>query len=487
MTHIINQQREAMQYENPFEFYSNHSKNGDSASLLLESRTKNLAYGRQSIIVPNVALRIEGKNEKFRLTAQSETGEAILSLFEKEDFGYAANVKKSAHCIEGEVPKGDIRNLTEAKRIRQPNASYVIRTVLDKFKGLEDSHLGLYGAFAFDFARYFENFGDIFSGHGEPDFLLFMPSTVIYFDDIKETGEIKKVFFNGKNDGLEKNLEKSSFKPLPLQRFEDMSLGEYESKVVYLIDEIRKGRMMQCVLSRTEGLSLQKHPLESYKALRNINPSPYSFYFSFGENQYLYGASPEVHIKVDKGNIEIRPIAGTARRSTNALEDAMARIGLQTNQKELREHTMLVDLARSELYRICDAESVFVSDMFTIESYPNLYHLASGVRGKLRKGIDSLDALLTTIPAGTLSGAPKVEAMKAIEQLENSRRGFYGGAIGYLNFNGDCNTGIAIRSVFVNEGMSFMRAGAGVVAHSTPEGETAEIQLKSEKAMKVLE
>lgn len=479
-------ERYEIPYEAAFQYYLRNSRNGHNPSLLFESRSINLAYGKQSIVIPSVALRIEGKNESFSLTALTETGRKILTYFEPSDFSYASELKVTDERIEGRVKKADKKNLDENARIHQPNTSYVIRTILRKFQHLRDEHAGLYGAFAYDFARNFEEFGNRFSQGGGQDFLLFLPSTIAYFDDIREKAEVKQLFFDGKNDGLEKKLESSSFIPKPMQNYEDMSLDEYGKKVAFIINEIKKGRLMQCVLSRNQGMSLQIPPIDSYSKLREVNPSPYCFYFSLGENEYLYGASPEIHIKIVNGNIEIRPIAGTIKRLKNALEDARARIKLLTDKKELREHTMLVDLARNELYRLSYPETVKETEMFTLESYPNLYHLVSSVIGKLRPEFDSLDALLTTIPAGTLSGAPKLEAMKLIEELENSRRNFYGGAIGYFSFNGNCNTGIAIRSVHVKEGISYMRAGAGIVAHSTPEREIKEIQLKSEKAMEVL-
>ena len=480
-------EKQDIPYTNPFEFYRTHSSNGDHVSMLMESRSINLAYGRQSIVVPNAALKITGKNESFSLDALTETGNAILSSFNENDFLYATDLQFKDGKIVGRVEKPDLRNLEGSDLIRQPNASYVIRTVLEKFPGINDEHLGLYGAFAYDFARNFIHFGDKFSQEEGQDFSLFLPSTVVYFDDIQKTAKIKRLSFDGKNDDLEEKMMVTSFNPLPLKLYEDMTIDQYQEKVAYLIGQIKNGRMMQCVLSRNQGMSLQQHPIDSYAKLRDLNPSPYSFFFSLGDKEYLYGASPEVHIKVVSGQIEIRPIAGTVKRSDNPLEDADARIGLQTDKKELREHSMLVDLATSELCRLSVQGSVNISDLYTLEAYPNLYHLVSGVTGKLREGVDALDSLLTTIPAGTLSGAPKAEAMSAIETLEHSRRNFYGGAIGYLDFNGGCNTGITIRSVHVKDGMSFMRAGAGIVAHSTPEGEAREIGLKSEKAMKVLE
>lgn len=481
--------KEELPYTDSFDFYKSHASKEENPSLLFESRSINLAYGRKSIVIPNSAISISGKNNFFEIKSLTLAGQEVISSFSDRDFPYASDlcIDYSAGKITGRVLKDERVNLTESEYLHRPNTGAIIRTFLRKFPQLQtDEHAGLFGAFAYDFSRNFYNFGSRFSNSPGNDFVLFMPSTIIEFDDVKERAMIKRFYFNDQIDELETGHSKGDSFVLPKKTYEDMSLNEYGKNVSFLVDEIKHGRLMQCVLSRMQGLSLQKHPLASYSQLRKINPSPYSFFFSLGENEYLYGASPEMHIVVRNGQIEIRPIAGTSKRSSNPLEDAELRIGLLNNQKEKREHTMLVDLARNELHDLCDNQSVQVTDMYSLETYPNLYHLVSGVTGRLRKGIDSLDALLTTLPAGTLSGAPKLEAMKLIEQLESSRRQFYGGAIGYLNFNGDCNTGITIRSVHVKEGMSYMRAGAGVVAHSTPEGETKEIQLKSEKAMGVL-
>jgi len=267
---------------------------------------------------------------------------------------------------------------------------------------------------------------------------------------------------------------------------ESMSSSEFEQKVARIVSDIRNGRFMQCVLSRSLSFPVVQHPLQTYTRLREINPSPYCFLFNFGEGEFLYGSSPEMHAAVQDGIMQIRPLAGTRRRSANPLEDALARISLLTDAKEMSEHSMLVDLARNDVFRLCEPQSVRVTDMYTVEQYPNLYHLASGVQGKLLDGTDCIDVILTTLPAGTLSGAPKLEAMKAIEELENTRRGFYGGAVGYLTFNGACNTGIIIRSIYVNGRYSTLQAGAGVVLDSVPEKEAGEVMLKLEKPLKLL-
>ncbi|MDO8741267.1 MAG: anthranilate synthase component I family protein [Candidatus Woesearchaeota archaeon] len=474
-----------LKYEDPFEVYKRVVNTGRHPSLLMESRSGNPAYARNNLVAATQALKLSGKNEHFKIEALSEVGRAMLRYFSKEDFPYAANVKITENSIEGIVERTFDPNLTEFERIRQPNISYAIRTVLSKFKDIQYGFAGLYGAFTYDFARNFENFGDRFSKGGSDDFKLFLPSNILHFDGKKESAEHFQLEIDGKKDRLF-SAAIMDFKPLPFVEYEDMSFNEYGDLVKIIVDEIKNGRLMQCVISRSYGVSLQRHPLESYAELRIINPSPYCYFFDFADDEYLYGASPELHIKVDGAKIEIRPIAGTIKRGANALEDFHARQKLITDPKELAEHSMLVDLARNDIYRLALHNTVAVTDFGTIETYPNLYHLVSGVTGQLRPGVDSIDALLTTLPAGTLSGAPKKEAMKMIEELEHSRRNYYGGAVGYLCFNGNCNTGITIRSIHVITGSSYVRTGGGIVLLSNPQNEIDEIKKKSEKGIAVL-
>lgn len=473
-------------YQDPFDVYQRVSSIGNHPSLLFESRSNNQAYARNNIIAATQALKLTGKNEQFRIQALTEVGKEMLDSFSKDDFPYAAEIEFDGDHIQGRVERAFNPDLTEVERIRQPNISFVIRTVLDKFKDcIKYKFAGLYGAFAYDFARNFEQFGERFSQGGSSDFTLFLPSNIIYLDGKKETAESFQLEVAGKIDKLFTPIE-TGFTPMPFAEYEDMTLDQYAERVETIVNAIKKGRLMQCVISRNYGMSLQRHPLDSYKQLREINPSPYCFFFDFADGEFLYGASPEIHIKIEGAEIEIRPIAGTIKRGADALEDFLARRKLITDEKELAEHTMLVDLARNDIYRLTRPGTVRVIDFATIETYPNLYHIVSGVKGQLREGIDSIDAILTTLPAGTLSGAPKKEAMKMIEELDNSRRNYYGGCIGYLCFNGGCNTGITIRSNHVKGNMSYTRTGGGIVLHSIPEREVREIQTKSEKAKTVL-
>ncbi len=477
-------------YENPFELYLKLSNNGNNISLLFESKSPNQKYPRKSIIVPNPSIKITGKKEDFTITALNKAGEEILKYFSKNDFPYATNLVADEKHIAGKVEKKENPELSEEENLKLSNISSVIKTILGKFNST-DSYAGLYGVFAYDFARNFYKVEDKQKEEGCKDFELFLPTKIYALYDDEKRAETHEFTFNGKKFTEEKGIKGFDFAKQERKAEYDLTEEEYKNNAQKIINEIKNGRAMQCVLSRRTTETIQKHPIESYKELREINPSPYSFYYNLGDNEILYGASPEMHIKISKTEegkeIEIRPIAGTITRSKNPLEDAEARRNLLNDEKEIREHTMLVDLARHELYKLSDPTSVEVIDLFTLEHYPNLYHLVSGVKGILKKDKDAIDALLITLPAGTLSGAPKQEAMKMIEQYEGSKRGYYGGASGVISFNGECNTGITIRSVHVRNNKSEIRSGAGIVALSTPEKELKEIKLKATKAMKVLE
>jgi len=474
----------ATPYQNAFGFYRNLTENGTLPALLMESKTVNLAYGKRSIVAANLALKVSGKNDSFDIEALTEQGRILLGEFSEEDFPFATSYQQNYNKVNGKFIRGFDPDLSEEQRIMKTSAGSFLKSFLQKFS-TDNKYAGLYGAIAYDFVRNFEKIGHIHDKESGEDFTLFLPGDIYVFDEIKQKGTHYQIQIDGNKTAFESQpltLHDSS----SASRIESIPEEEYITKAASLISDIKNGRFMQCVLSRSISVPLIENPIDAYARLRDINPSPYCFYFDLG-GEFLYGSSPEIHAVVEDGDMVIRPLAGTIRRSQNPLEDAMLRIDLQTDPKELSEHSMLVDLARNEVYRLCEPESVRVTEMFKIEEYPNLYHLASGVRGRLREGMDSVDVLLTTLPAGTLSGAPKLEAMIAIEDLEPTRRGFYGGAVGYLTFNGETNTGITIRSVHVKNGYSTVQAGAGIVAGSDPVDEAKEVMLKLERPLQNLE
>jgi anthranilate synthase component 1 len=215
-----------------------------------------------------------------------------------------------------------------------------------------------------------------------------------------------------------------------------------------------------------------------YRALRNLNPSPYLFFLDLGDFQ-IVGSSPEVLSRLQGEEVTVRPIAGTRRRGRTQVEDLALERELLADPKEIAEHLMLIDLGRNDVGRVARTGSVVVSERMIVERYSHVMHIVSNVCGQLREGLDAMDVLRATLPAGTLSGAPKIRAMEIIDELEPSKRGIYGGAVGYLSWHGDMDTAIAIRTAVISGGMLHVQAGAGIVADSVPELEWEETMNKA--------
>jgi anthranilate synthase component 1 len=240
------------------------------------------------------------------------------------------------------------------------------------------------------------------------------------------------------------------------------------------------------VLSLQYRLPLQVDPFTIYRHLRRINPSPYLFFLRC-EGPVLIGSSPEIHVRLEDGSIDLRPIAGTRPRGEGPEEDAALEAEMLADEKENAEHLMLVDLGRNDVGRVAEVGSVQVNEFRIVERYSHVMHLVSNVRGRLREGLDWLDLLRATFPAGTLSGAPKVRAMEIIDELETLRRGFYGGCVGYVDYCGNMDTAIAIRTMLVKDGEVFLRAGAGIVADSDPELEFQECENKARALVQAID
>jgi anthranilate synthase component 1 len=254
----------------------------------------------------------------------------------------------------------------------------------------------------------------------------------------------------------------------------NMSEDDYIAKVMRAKEEILSGEAFQIVLSQRFSMQCTADAIDVYRMLRLRNPSPYMYLFRFEGGIDVVGSSPEALVKVTQGEVMVHPIAGTRKRSHSPEEDMRLSEELLSDPKERAEHLMLVDLGRNDLGRICTPGSVEVIDFMSIERYSHVMHIVSTVTGKLSPEKSAIDALFATFPAGTLSGAPKPRAMEIIEELEPHRRGLYGGAIGYLDFTGNIDTCIAIRTALIYKGRAYVQAGAGVVADSVPESENQE-------------
>ena len=248
---------------------------------------------------------------------------------------------------------------------------------------------------------------------------------------------------------------------------------------------IYAGDCMQVQISQRTSRAFEPSPLALYRALRGVNPSPYMYYFDFGDH-HVVGASPEILVRLAGGTVTLRPIAGTRPRGATPEEDAATAKELLADPKERAEHVMLVDLARNDLGRVCDFGSVVVKELMIIERYSHVMHIVSQVEGKLAAGKTTYDLMRATFPAGTLSGAPKVRAMQIISELEQTTRGPYGGCVGYFSFNGNLDCCITIRTALLKDGKAYVQAGGGWVNDSTPEGEYQETVNKAKAMLKAV-
>jgi len=249
--------------------------------------------------------------------------------------------------------------------------------------------------------------------------------------------------------------------------------SSFEKAVERCKEYINAGDIFQVVLSQRFSIEVDADPIDLYRVLRVVNPSPY-MYFMAVDDAAVIGASPEMLTRVEDGKVEVRPIAGTCRRGKDDREDQQLIDALLADPKERAEHVMLVDLGRNDVGRVSEAGTVEVTDMMHIEKYSHVIHIVSNVSGTLKKSCDIFDALYSCFPAGTLSGAPKIRAMEIIDELENVRRGLYGGALGYIDFSGRMDTCIVIRTIVYHNGTAFVQAGAGIVADSIPSREYQE-------------
>jgi anthranilate synthase component 1 len=243
--------------------------------------------------------------------------------------------------------------------------------------------------------------------------------------------------------------------------------AEYFAAVDRIKEYILAGDVMQVVPSQRLSLPCAAAPVDLYRALRNLNPSPYMYYLDL-DDFHIVGSSPEILARLEQGVVTVRPIAGTRRRGRTDAEDQAMEEELLADPKEIAEHLMLIDLGRNDVGRIAETGTVELTDRMVVERYSHVMHIVSNVRGRLKSGFTAIDVLRATLPAGTLSGAPKIRAMEIIDELEPVKRGIYGGAVGYISWQGDMDTAIAIRTAVIKDRTLYIQAGGGVVADSVP-------------------
>ena len=410
--------------------------------------------------------------------------------------------KLSLTCTKGEMKIGDLKITTD-------NPSDYIRQILEEYKSPRLPYLpsftgGFVGYFSYDYLNYSEpsviREVDDTEQFKDVDLMLF--DKVIAFDHIKQ-----KIILivNMALDDIEVQYNKAIMDLSNLieliktgKKCSEIN-GRLVGEVTPLFDKeqycsmvekakqyIREGDIFQIVLSNRLSAPFEGSLLNTYRMLRTINPSPYMFYFS-GTDVEVAGASPETLVKLEDGVLHTFPLAGTRPRGRSKQEDEALEADLLADKKELAEHNMLVDLGRNDLGKVSRFGTVQVEKLHSIERYSHVMHIGSTVRGEIREGKDALDAIEAVLPAGTLSGAPKIRACQLIGELERNKRGIYGGAIGYIDFTGNMDTCIAIRIAYKKNGKVFVRSGAGIVADSVPEKEYEECINKAKSSLRALE
>ena len=365
---------------------------------------------------------------------------------------------------------------------------------------------GLVGYLSYDMVRTFERLPSRIDAQEDfPDLCFVFPEYLSVFDHVSQRIRIVKWFevspgadpdsiYEKAEDDLKNFVRQIRLHPFdapeassapPLRVEELPSSSVFKENVLKCQEHIRAGDIFQIVISKRFSLDYEGDPLRLYRVLRSINPSPYLYLIEEG-GRALVGSSPELLVRVRENRIELRPIAGTVRRSETVEEDEENSRQLLADPKERAEHVMLVDLGRNDVGRVARKGSVCVTEMMVLEKYSHVIHIVSHVEGTLEPGKDVFDVIRAVYPAGTLSGAPKIRAMEIIEELEEVRRGPYAGAVGTLSLTGDCDFAIAIRSIFIHGRRAFFQAGAGIVADSIPEKEDKEVQMKAQAMMRAL-
>ena len=410
--------------------------------------------------------------------------------------------KMEITCIDGKMKAGDLQILTD-------NPSAYLRQLLAEYRsprlqGLPPFTGGLVGYFSYDYLGYSEPRVrcEVEDSEAFKDVDVMLFDKVIAFDNVRQ-----KIILivNMKLRDIEGGYQKASAELTQLagllkngkkaQEKGGRLCGEvtplfdksaYCAMVEKAKNHIREGDIFQIVLSNRLSAPFEGSLLNTYRVLRTINPSPYMFYFS-GTDVEVAGASPETLVKLENGVLHTFPLAGTRPRGKTEAEDIALEKELLADEKELAEHNMLVDLGRNDLGKISRFGTVKVEKLHSVERYSHVMHIGSTVRGEIREDRDALDAIEAVLPAGTLSGAPKIRACQLIGELENNKRGIYGGAIGYIDFTGNMDTCIAIRIAYKKNGKVFVRSGAGIVADSDPEKEFMECLNKAKSSLRAVE
>ncbi|MBN2269680.1 MAG: anthranilate synthase component 1 [Sedimentisphaerales bacterium] len=501
----------------PMDFFARLSDYGRAENCcLFESREYLAGSGALSFGTARPALYLTGTGLNFTVKALSNTGRRILAYLAADPrrFAFCESVDFCDDAIRGRIRQSD-RVVDEQTRLKSTNQMDVLRAVAFAFSLASKPFritCGLLGALSYDFIDQFEKLpqstADLL---GNPDYELYFADNIFIMDHEHSKGycvvnciltdDDPETAIAEARECLDyySTIEQSDapqgrkFEGEIAPASTDTSQAEYEQIVRTAKKHIIDGDIFQVVLSRTITEPCPDEPLDVYKRLRVLNPSPYMFYLNT-PNTILMGSSPELNLRVsgtEQRAVEIRPIAGTKPRGRIAGQidedtDFRYEAELKLDRKELAEHIMLVDLARNDIARVARPGSRVVTELLTAEKYESVQHLVSNVKGVLADGLDALSAYLATMNMGTLTGAPKIEAMKLIRLLEKTKRGYYGGAVMYLTVDGQFDSCITIRSLQVRDHTAYIRVGAGIVHDSVPKTEYEETQHKAGSCLRAI-
>jgi anthranilate synthase component 1 len=505
-----------MDMDEPVDFFARLSDYGRARNCCLLESKEHLEENALSFGTARPALYLAGTGRDFTIKALSRTGRRMIDFLsaDKSRFAFCESVQFGAEAITGKI-KRTVELVDEQSRLKTTNQMDVLRAVAFAFKLASKPFrvtCGLLGALSYDFIDQFEklppNEADLL---GNPDYELYFADNIFLMDHVQNQGYVlvNVMITNGDRQAAITEAQECFDYYRNLARFDvpegqkhtgplapastDTDQDEYEAMVRTAKKHILDGDIFQVVLSRTKSEPCPDEPLDVYKRLRELNPSPYMFYLNT-PSTILMGSSPELNLRVSgtgARSVEIRPIAGTKPRGRvggkiDPDTDFRYEAELKIDHKELAEHMMLVDLARNDIARVAQPGSRVVTELLTVEKYESVQHLVSNVKGALGTGLDALSAYLATMNMGTLTGAPKIEAMKIIRQLEKTKRGYYGGAVMYLTVDGQFDSCITIRSLQVKDHTAYIRVGAGIVHDSVPKTEFEETEHKAGSCLRAI-
>jgi anthranilate synthase len=443
-------------------------------------------YTRWDVGFSDPPLVVTARGRDFTVAALNARGAVLLPpiLQALRGLDAAEGIVAAEMRIDGKIRETDER-FDEEMRSRQPSVFSVLRALRDLFGSDADHHLGLYGGFGYDLVFQFEPMPlRLPRASDQRDLVLYLPDEILVVDHVRGRAATHRYDFvtdAASTAGLPRETAPAPYDPVQAQavRDSDHAPGEYAAMVERARAAFGRGDLFEAVLGQVLAAPCAEQPSEIFRRLRNVNPAPYGALMNLGEGEFLVAASPEMFVRVEGSRIETCPISGTVRRGRDALEDAERVRELLNSAKDEAELTMCTDVDRNDKSRVCEPGSVKVIGRRQIEMYSRLIHTVDHVEGVLRPEFDALDGFLSHAWAVTVTGAPKRWAIRFVEQEERSARRWYGGAIGWMGFDGNMNTGLTLRTIRMKAGTAEVRVGATLLHDSVPEEEEAETRLKA--------